>query len=111
MKAALKRAAGEFELVDGRRPGYEADWVLARIRVAGIYGTDLRHRKKEETEFEYHIMGHEMAGTVAEVGPEVINVKLSDRVVIETVLDDGTSRRCRNTTCARTYTPSGWKPC
>lgn len=96
MKAALKTATGEFELADVETPKIpKPDWVLARIRVAGICGTDLRHWKKEEPEFEHHIMGHEMAGEVVEVGPEVTNVKPGDRVVIETVLGDGTCDWCR----------------
>ncbi len=96
MKAALKTATGEFELADVEMPQIpKPDWVLARIRVAGICGTDLRHWKKEEPEFEHHIMGHEMAGEVVEVGPEVTNVKPGDRVVIETVLGDGTCDWCR----------------
>jgi L-iditol 2-dehydrogenase len=46
MKAALKTAEGTFEIADVQRPQIpNADWVLARIRVAGICGTDLRHWK------------------------------------------------------------------
>lgn len=96
MKAALKTATGEFDVTEVETPKIpHPDWVLARIRVAGICGTDLRHWKKEEPELEHHIMGHEMAGEVVEVGPEVTNVKPGDRVVIETVLGDGTCDWCR----------------
>ncbi|CAN5366593.1 sorbitol dehydrogenase [soil metagenome] len=96
MKAALKTATGEFEVTEVETPKIpHPDWVLARIRVAGICGTDLRHWKKEEPEFEHHIMGHEMAGEVVEVGPEVTSVKPGDRVVIETVLGDGTCDWCQ----------------
>ena len=67
---------------------------MARIKVSGICGTDLRHWKKEEPELECKIMGHELAGEVVEVGPEVTNVKPGDRVVIETVLGDDTCEWC-----------------
>lgn len=96
MKAALKTAQGEFEVTEVETPQLpKADWVRARIRVAGICGTDLRHWKKEEPHLECRIMGHEMAGEVVEVGPEVTHVKPGDRVVIETVLGDDTCEWCR----------------
>jgi len=96
MKAAIKTATGEFDVTEVETPKIpQPDWVLARIRVAGICGTDLRHWKKAEPEFEHHIMGHEMAGEIVEVGPEVTNIKPGDRVVIETLLGDGTCDWCR----------------
>jgi L-iditol 2-dehydrogenase len=95
MKAALKTSEGEFEVDKVKAPGIrESNWVVARVRVAGICGTDLRHWQKHEPELECKIMGHEMAGEVIEVGPDVKNVKPGDRVVIETVLGDGTCDWC-----------------
>jgi L-iditol 2-dehydrogenase len=96
MKAALKTKEGEFKVQDVSRPEIQhPDWVLARVKVSGICGTDLRHWKKEEPELECKIMGHELAGEVLEVGPEVTNVKPGDRVVIETVLGDDTCEWCK----------------
>lgn len=69
--------------------------MLARVRVAGICGTELRHWRKHEPELECHIMGHELAGEVVEVGEGVTNVKPGDRVVIETVMGDGVCDYCR----------------
>jgi L-iditol 2-dehydrogenase len=95
MKAALKTEDGEFEIDQVKTPTLQEDnWVLARVKVAGICGTDLRHWQKPEHELHCKIMGHEMAGEVVEVGPEVKNVKPGDRVVIETVLGDGTCEWC-----------------
>ncbi|SFR85172.1 zinc-dependent alcohol dehydrogenase [Sphingomonas jatrophae] len=96
MKAALKTAEGTFEVREAERPIIPAsNFVLARVRVAGICGTDLRHWKKHEPELECHIMGHELAGEVVEVGEGVANVKPGDRVVIETVMGDGVCDYCR----------------
>lgn len=96
MKAALKTADGTFEVTETERPIIAApDFVLARVRVAGICGTDLRHWKKHEPELECHITGHELAGEVVEVGENVVNVKPGDRVVIETVMGDGVCPFCR----------------
>ncbi|MDB5131239.1 MAG: Alcohol dehydrogenase zinc-binding domain protein [Mucilaginibacter sp.] len=96
MKAALKTAKGEFEVTDVERPAIpHPDWVLARVRVAGICGTDLRHWKQEEPQLACKIMGHELAGEIVEVGEAVTNVKPGDRVVIETLLGDDTCDWCR----------------
>jgi L-iditol 2-dehydrogenase len=96
MKAALKTAEGTFEVTETERPIIpDPNFVLARVRVAGICGTDLRHWKKHEPELECHIMGHELAGEVVEVGESVTNVKPGDRVVIETVMGDGVCEYCR----------------
>lgn len=96
MKAALKTADGTFEVTQVERPIIPAShFVLARVPVAGICGTDLRHWKKHEPELECHIMGHELAGEVVAVGAVVTNVKPGDRVVIETVMGDGVCEYCR----------------
>jgi L-iditol 2-dehydrogenase len=95
MKAALKTAEGRFEVAEVERPIIPgSDFVLARVRVAGICGTDLRHWQKAEPELECHIMGHELAGEVVEVGDGVVNLKPGDRVVIETVMGDGLCEFC-----------------
>ncbi|KKC24644.1 zinc-dependent alcohol dehydrogenase [Sphingomonas sp. SRS2] len=96
MKAALKTEDGRFEFQEVDPPQLAAgDWVKARVRVAGICGTDLRHWKKHEPELACHIVGHELAGEVVEIGPDVTNVKPGDRVVIETVMGDGDCPWCR----------------
>lgn len=96
MKAALKTANGWFAISQVERPVIpHDDWVLARVRVAGICGTDLRHWDIHEPELEHHIMGHELAGEVVETGPAVTNVAPGDRVVIESVMGDGECEWCR----------------
>lgn len=96
MTAALKTAEGTFEIKEVDRVTIPADdWVLARIKVSGICGTDLRHWKQHEPDLECKIMGHEMAGEVVEIGKAVTHVKPGDRVVIETLLGDGECEWCR----------------
>lgn len=96
MTAALKTADGKFEVREVERVTIPADdWVLARVKVSGICGTDLRHWKKHEPELECKIMGHELAGEIVEVGKMVTHLKPGDRVVIETLLGDGNCDWCR----------------
>lgn len=96
MKAALKTANGEFEITTVKTPKIpNPDWILARVRVAGICGTDLRQWKKEEPDLVGKIMGHEVACEIIEVGENVKDLKTGDRVVIETLLGDGTCAWCQ----------------
>jgi L-iditol 2-dehydrogenase len=95
VKAALKNEDGTFCIEDVERPTLPTpNFVLARVRVAGICGTDLRHWKVCDRHLAGHIMGHELAGEVVEVGADVQHVKPGDRVVIETVMGDGTCPYC-----------------
>ncbi|WP_217644229.1 alcohol dehydrogenase catalytic domain-containing protein [Sphingomonas sp. NFR04] len=79
MKAALKTAEGRFTIEEVEEPAMPAaDWVKARVRMAGICGTDLRHREKPDQHLRCCIVGHELAVEVVEVGPEVTRVRLVD---------------------------------
>jgi len=95
MRAAVKTAEGTFRVEEVEEPQIPtSSFVKVRVRVAGICGTDLRHWKKHEPELECNIMGHELAGDVVEVGDGVTNVKVGDRVVVETVMGDGVCPYC-----------------
>lgn len=96
MKAALKTADGRFTIEEVDEPSLPAaDWVKARVRMAGICGTDLRHWEKPEPSLRCCIMGHELAGEVVEVGADVTAVTVGDRVLIESVLGCGHCAWCR----------------
>lgn len=95
MKAALKTARGDFEIKEVDQPRIPApDWVLARVKVTGICGTDLRSWKVADPEREGKIEGHELSAQVVEVGENVTHVKPGDRVVVETVLGDDDCAWC-----------------
>ncbi|TWR30929.1 zinc-binding dehydrogenase [Mucilaginibacter pallidiroseus] len=96
MKAALKNESGEFDVEEVQTPAIpHPDWVLVRIKATGICGTDLRHWKKDEPELNHKIMGHELAAEVVDIGSQVTGYKAGDRVVVETLLGDGTCEWCR----------------
>lgn len=96
MKAALKTADGRFTVEEVDEPALPAaDWVKARVHMAGICGTDLRHWEKPDQHLRCCIMGHELAGEVVEVGASVTRVRPGDRVLIESVLGCGHCDWCR----------------
>jgi L-iditol 2-dehydrogenase len=96
MRAAIKTDDGRFRVTEVETPRIPApDWVRARVRVAGICGTDLRHWKVPDPHLAGTIMGHELAGEVVEVGEAVEGVEPGDRVSVETVLGDDRCDWCR----------------
>lgn len=98
MKAALLSGARRIEIIDIPIPEIpEADWVLVRTRAVGICGSEV-------TAFEgTHpfrrapvILGHEMSGTVADIGRDVDHVKVGDRVVVDPQWVCGQCRFCKS---------------
>jgi len=83
MKAAVLRAIGEpLVIADLPRPEVAPGEVLVEVHTCGICRTDLHIRDG----LAYvpslpHVPGHEPAGVVVEVGPDVDTPRVGDRVV------------------------------
>ena len=96
MKAVVLHEADDMR-VEGRpvpEPG--PGEVLLKVEVASICGTDVKvlHRKlvgQPEGEFT---MGHEYAGTVAALGPDVDDFRVGDRVAVEVHKGCGLCENC-----------------
>ncbi len=77
----------------------KGDYVLLQVGACGVCGSDLHfyhwepHVRSEIT--LPRILGHEVAGTVVEVGPDVTQFKPGDRVVTETWGGCGLCYYCR----------------
>ncbi|MDA1188247.1 MAG: L-threonine 3-dehydrogenase [Chloroflexi bacterium] len=99
MKAVRKKAPSEgFTLEDVPIPSVGADEVLIKIEAASICGTDLHIWSWDES--IRHIVrppvtvGHEMTGTIAEVGKNVKEFKEGDYVSPESHITCGTCSEC-----------------
>jgi L-iditol 2-dehydrogenase len=100
MKALVKAAPapGALELQDVPAPRPRAQEVLLDVASASICGSDLHMA-------EWHpmarwmktpvILGHEIAGTVVETGPDVHTFGPGDQVAVESVIWCGRCRPCR----------------
>ena len=87
MKAAVLHQARDLRLEDVPTPDYGPDDVLVKIGSVGICGSDVHYwRTGAIGDFvveEPMILGHEVAGVVAEVGENVHTLKVGDRVALE----------------------------
>jgi L-iditol 2-dehydrogenase len=85
MKAVVLHGADEMR-VDARAvPEPGAGEVLLKVNCASICGTDVKvlHRTLQGQPAGEFIMGHEYAGTVAALGPDVDEFRVGDRVAVE----------------------------
>lgn len=79
-------------------PEVKDDDVLIKVQSVGICGSDLHYYEKGNigscvVEFPF-ILGHEAAGEVVQVGKNVTNLKVGDRVCMEPGIPDYTCEDC-----------------
>lgn len=108
MKAAVYHGRGDIRVEDRPEPQVRPGTLKLKIDWCGICGTDL-HEYEEGPIFvpkpgQPHpitgetlplILGHEFAGTIVEVGPEVTGFKPGERVAVDPIFSSGDDDECR----------------
>jgi 2-desacetyl-2-hydroxyethyl bacteriochlorophyllide A dehydrogenase len=70
--------------------------VLIEIHASGICHTDLEVMRGNYGSSAFPLVpGHEYAGLVCEIGPDVTNLRVGDRVVVDPNLECGSCRACK----------------
>jgi threonine dehydrogenase-like Zn-dependent dehydrogenase len=97
MKAVVWRGVGEVALEDVPDPKIEQPFdAIVRITTSAICGTDLHFVRGTMSDFKPGtILGHEGVGVVEEIGSEVRNLNVGDRVVIPSTIACGVCSYCR----------------
>ncbi len=99
MKALVKtkKGPGNIEVQERAMPTIRGDdWVLIKVKAAGVCGTDLHIWHDQFLYWPPVILGHEFSGEIVEVGKKVANWKVGDRVVAEPhALSCGVCELCR----------------
>ncbi len=119
MRAAiLKKPGDRFYIEEVETPKPSGSEVLVRVRAAGMCHSDIHiwegHYgpiRVEERGIRFPlIMGHEIAGEIAEIGDQVRGLQKGDRVVVYPWIGDGTCKRCLvgdENLCVRGVSPLG----
>jgi L-iditol 2-dehydrogenase len=81
MRAAIYVDKGRIEAGETRVPSIGAGDVLLKVSACGLCGTDIR-KVRHGLIRPPTILGHEVAGEVVAVGPDVRKFRLGDRVVV-----------------------------
>lgn len=96
MKAAVWTDYGKIEIQEIPMPAINKTEVLIKVLAAGVCKTDLHVYSGK---FLYgkppHVLGHEICGEIAEIGSEVKNLKVGQRVLVETSVGCGVCAACR----------------
>jgi L-iditol 2-dehydrogenase len=84
MKALVKFAAGEghVDIMDVEEPPCEDHQAKVEVAFCGVCGTDIHVLHDTFRNYPPVILGHELAGTVVEVGRDVRNMKVGERVAV-----------------------------
>ncbi len=89
-------APGKVEFREKELPALGERDVLIGVRAAAICGSDLHIFKGKHPSAPLPVsVGHEIAGEVLEIGPDVDKVRIGDRVTVEPVIACGRCDDCR----------------
>ena len=83
----------EIEELESEAPG--AGQVLLRVRACGICGSDLHSYRDRSRWTAGRVLGHEIAGEVAELGEGVSRLRVGQRVALQPRLFCGACAECR----------------
>ncbi len=95
MKALLLSEYGRLDMVEVPMPRPGSEEVLIRVEACGICGSDV-HGFDGSTgrRIPPIIMGHEAAGTITAVGPDVTSYKTGERVTFDSTIYCGQCDYC-----------------
>ncbi|GIK64677.1 MAG: alcohol dehydrogenase [Chloroflexota bacterium] len=83
MKASVYRGPGQVRCEEVPKPTLPADGVMLKVTACGICGSDLRtYRHGMRGNLNFQILGHEISGVVDEVGAQVTDYQVGDRLAV-----------------------------
>ena len=97
MKAMLWEGVNRLRMIDMPEPVCNPDELKIRVVSAGVCATDAHiiHGTFWNGD-PPHVLGHEIAGEVTQVGNSTLNGWLGKRVVVETAVGCGICEHCRS---------------
>lgn len=97
MKALVLSEYNRFDFIDVPEPDVGPREVLVRVRASGICGSDVIGMDGSSgRRIPPVIMGHEAAGEIARIGPEVEGWKPGDRVTFDSTIYCNECETCRS---------------
>lgn len=98
MKAIQIVKPGELRIIDMEKPHIDdKNNILVKMRAAGICGSDVGIYHGTNAAATYpRVIGHEMVGVVEEIGSNVKNLKVGDRIIVNQVVSCGECYPCRH---------------
>ena len=86
---------GSVEIREVQNPMVSKDSVIIKVKATGLCRSDWHGWMGHDPDIILpHVPGHELAGIIAEIGSEIQNFKLGDRVTVPFVGGCGTCMEC-----------------
>lgn len=96
MKAMLMKEVGVLEYEDIPVPAIEPGGLLVKVHACALCATDIKLLDYGHQAISFpHILGHEIAGTVAGISPGVTGFRAGDRVILAPTLSCGSCWLCK----------------
>jgi L-iditol 2-dehydrogenase len=96
MKSAFLTGPKTIELRETPEPVVPPDGLVLEMRACGVCGSDLRRWQEGPPAGTPHLVqGHELAGIVREVGPQVTQFRKGDRLAVAPDIHCGACYYCR----------------
>lgn len=101
MKAAAIMKTLDLKVIDVEKPVPEADQVLVKVAYCGICATDYDNYAgttsfAKNGQLQYPVrFGHEWSGTIVEVGSDVKNFQIGDKVIGDGKVTCGICENCK----------------
>lgn len=99
MKSAVFYGKHDLRIEEHEMPAVGTKDILIQVKACGVCGTDVHIYEGDKGAAEVTpptILGHEFSGVIAEVGTEVTEYKVGDRVCIDPNCYCGSCEPCRN---------------
>lgn len=99
MKAAVFYGKHNIKCEEREYREIDKSEILVKVKACGVCGTDIHIFNGEEGSAAVTppiILGHEYSGEVVEVGKNVTDIKIGDKVVIDPNIYCGECENCRN---------------
>ncbi len=96
MKALVLNKPYDFSYEERRYPDCPADHVVVRVEEVCICGSDNHAMRGNMAMFTFpRVIGHEVVGTVEQVGDQVSHLRVGDRVCLMPCIPCGECRACQ----------------
>lgn len=95
MKAAVWYGGKDIRIEDVPKPKIKDDEVLVKVRAVGICGSELHaFEGVSQRRTPPLVMGHEFSGEIVELGKNVNNLKIGEKVTVDPLKRCGTCTPC-----------------
>ena len=94
MRANVFRDKGKFGVEEVARPHAAAGEAIVKVSLTTICGTDLHIVRGEYPVEPGRVIGHELVGTIEDMGPGITEYSLGDRVLVGAITPCGQCRAC-----------------